>query len=499
MTRGDPTQTVPSDFAVRMRIRDATRQHVRDAGLRPPQTLARLRHRAGACLEALDLAGRGFDHFTMILLNNALWESYFPSIPRERRLLLLPFCLRHQATCPAPRDDLGLVCAGCGACSVPTLSEEAERLGMPVLVAESSSRVADWVERGDIEAVVGVSCLASLEKAFPSMLRHAVPGLAIPLTVDGCADTAFDPLPLRDALAIPEDGRARTVPFAAIRERMARLFTEESVRRYIHAGTGALRQFPSEIFRALCAHGKHHRPAVVYGCYAALSEEPGFPGHLEPLALAVECFHKASLIHDDMEDGDDTRYGEPALHKRIGAAAALNAGDFLIGEGYRLLGHEAVPASMRAELVAEAARAHGELSLGQAREFEARVDGDDPAQRLETHRLKTAPAFRVALAVGAIAAGRFEAHRALFHRFADALGVAYQLSDDLDDDAPNPASAVDALMLSTGGDRAAARAEIAALRDTYTENAYDVLEETHDTVLKLYLHRLAGKVLSHGE
>ena len=54
--------------------------------------------------------------------------------------------------------------------------------------------------------------------------------------------------------------------------------------------------------------------------------------------MAVECFHKASLIHDDIEDGDDRRYGQPALHTEHGVPVALNVGDFLLGEGYRLIG-----------------------------------------------------------------------------------------------------------------------------------------------------------------
>ena len=51
----------------------------------------------------------------------------------------------------------------------------------------------------------------------------------------------------------------------------------------------------------------------------------------------MECFHKASLIHDDIEDDDAQRYGEPTLHVEHGVPVALNVGDLLIGEGYRLL------------------------------------------------------------------------------------------------------------------------------------------------------------------
>ena len=61
------------------------------------------------------------------------------------------------------------------------------------------------------------------------------------------------------------------------------------------------------------------------------------PEDLRKVAVAVECFHKASLIHDDIEDNDALRYGEKTLHEEHGVAVALNVGDLLIGEGYRLL------------------------------------------------------------------------------------------------------------------------------------------------------------------
>ena len=51
---------------------------------------------------------------------------------------------------------------------------------------------------------------------------------------------------------------------------------------------------------------------------------------LKKVAVAVECFHKASLVHDDIEDNDAERYGEPALHSQHGVPVALNAGDLLI-------------------------------------------------------------------------------------------------------------------------------------------------------------------------
>ena len=91
----------------------------------------------------------------------------WPTIPYERRLLLMPKCLRVEAKCPAPFDEFGLLCKKCGLCSIQDLQNEAERLGYAVLVAEGSAIVMAIIETGKIDAIVGVSCLSVLERAFP--------------------------------------------------------------------------------------------------------------------------------------------------------------------------------------------------------------------------------------------------------------------------------------------------------------------------------------------
>ena len=485
-------QTVPQDAAIREKIRLAAADHVRAAGLNPPLSLHLLTRHAEQLLSELDLNGRGFDHYVMIELNNALWAPYFPHIARKQRILLLPFCLRKQPECPAGHDDLGLICRNCGQCGIPRLSAGADALDMPVLVAESSSAVADWVEQGEIQAVVGVSCLESLEKSFPAMLRSAVPGIAVPLLRDGCKDTAFDPDDLDRALAVPQGTDLHEFSYSTVRERINALFTPDGVSAYIPGNL-----LRDEAVRALSAHGKHYRPKITAGCWSALTASaPDLPDYLEPVALAVECFHKASLIHDDIEDEDAERYGEPACHVRLGLAPALNLGDYLIGLGYRLFCHESIPHEMRAALCEEAALAHCELALGQAKEFEALRQPVFTAEEcLNIHRLKTAPAFRVALFAAAVAAGRFDELRAVFHAFSDKLGAAYQLYDDLEDTEDNPASAVDVLMRSNGWGREAARAETVRMYQAQREDIYDLLEQVGDVPLKIFLYRLAGKVL----
>jgi len=101
-----------------------------------------------------------------VLLNNEMWREQLAAVPFERRLLLLPKCLRVEDRCPAPFDEFGLLCKQCGLCTIQDLQAEAERLGYAVLVAEGSAIVMSLIQTGKIEAIVGVSCLSVLERAF---------------------------------------------------------------------------------------------------------------------------------------------------------------------------------------------------------------------------------------------------------------------------------------------------------------------------------------------
>ena len=93
----------------------------------------------------------------------------------------------------------------------------------------------------------------------------------------------------------------------------------------------------------LATGGKRWRPYLTTCTYMALESDrqedaPELTSAVKKAVVAIECFHKASLIHDDIEDGDEQRYQRPTLHTAVGVPVALNVGDFLVGEGYRLLG-----------------------------------------------------------------------------------------------------------------------------------------------------------------
>ena len=142
-----------------------------------------------------------------ILVSNEAWRDTLATMPYERRLLLLPKCLRVEDKCPAPFDEFGLLCKQCGLCTIQDLQEEAERLGYAVLVAEGSAIVMALIQTGKIDAIVGVSCLSVLERAFPYMEAAAIPGVAIPLLQDDCNDTAVDIDWVWDVIHLTSDDR----------------------------------------------------------------------------------------------------------------------------------------------------------------------------------------------------------------------------------------------------------------------------------------------------
>ncbi len=145
-------------------------------------------------------------------------------------------------------------------------------------------------------------------------------------------------------------------------------------------------------------------------------------------AAAIELLHCASLVHDDLPtfDNADTRRGRPCVHKVAGEAIALLTGDALIVAAFETLARFAPPKKVAA-LVSELALGAGSVRgivAGQAWESEAAVLLE------QYHRAKTGSLFAAAGAMGAIAAG---GDKQPWHRFGEAIGLAYQAVDDLND------------------------------------------------------------------
>lgn len=423
----------PSEKAMRDKIRTCVYEYCRHHSLVAPLALDEIDAHARRILETTDW-DRSLKAFIMVLVGNEMWRSTVAGTPFDRRILLLPQCMKSSTGCRAEMDALGLLCVECGKCSIGEIQRDAEKLGYQVVVAEGSTIVAALLANGEADAVVGVSCLQALEKSFRPLMAHAVPGIGVPLLKNGCADTTVDMEWIREVLAMRDDARPnRRLNLTALRQEVDSWFEPAYLASILCLSGSVTEQIAIEW---LLKGGKRWRPLLAAGVSRVLRDGNSSDlGAIKRLAVAVECFHKASLVHDDIEDEEEQRYGEPALHKKYGLAVALNVGDLLIGEGYRLIAGTGVTADQIRAMLEVASRGHRTLCVGQGEELLLRKTPASLslAAVLDIFRRKTAPAFDVALQLGAVAAGCDFETRNLLSRFSDAMGVAYQIRDDLAD------------------------------------------------------------------
>jgi geranylgeranyl diphosphate synthase type II len=424
-----PQDNIPQTLSERLRLRDLVAAYCAEKKPTPPLPVAELRSHAELLALSHGLGNRHIDYLG-VLINNELWKEHLASVPFERRLLLMPKCLRVEEKCPAPFDEFGLLCKQCGLCTIQDLQAEAERLGYAVLVAEGSAIVMAIIETGKIDAIVGVSCLSVLEKAFPFMEAAAIPGVAIPLLQDDCANTTVDLDWVWETIHLSAGDRTRRLDLDALRHEVDGWFSIAALSETLGAPAGRTQELAHAW---LAKAGKRWRPFLTV-CALRACSEVATHASLRGLALAVECFHKASLIHDDIEDQDATRYGEPTLHEEAGVPLALNVGDYLLGEGYRLIAAHAPPETV-ARMVTVAAEGHRQLSLGQGSELEwmRHPEALSTMEVLAIFKGKTAPAFAVALTIGALLGGAGEEELEAIAAYSEALGIAYQINDDLED------------------------------------------------------------------
>lgn len=181
-----------------------------------------------------------------------------------------------------------------------------------------------------------------------------------------------------------------------------------------------------EIGRAFLARGgKRLRPRICAAAYRHAC--PDGTADLSALQEAVECFHKASLVHDDIQDGDRERYGQPALWCAYGVPCAIAVGDWLMAEGMCLVDGAAFPNVQ--EMARLRSRAIRELCEGQGDELCGRGDYVSVCAR------KTGALFALAAGLGALAAG---ADPQPYWDWGVAFGVLYQVRDDIADQGATP-------------------------------------------------------------
>ncbi|HUG93430.1 MAG TPA: polyprenyl synthetase family protein, partial [Planctomycetaceae bacterium] len=511
---------VPETLELREQIKAAAERYAEPLDKSNPFTRAELEQHGRALLDQLGLPEK-YLGFTMVLIGNFFWKRQFLATPFNRRMLLLPHCLKHAEGCPADYDEFGLDCEKCGACSIADYKVRAEQLGYKVLVAEGSPIVLKIIVAGYIDGILGVACLNVLEKAIDKVLIAGVPSYAVPLHTGDCKNTSLDESWIWEVIEQYEPLPApQTTSYVPLMRSANRLFDERfdtllpRVRsKPERKGTGSRPMSPDPANPAnasvpvpflsatgdngngrqngrdtaasaspkesplaqteriaydwLINGGKRFRPFITLAAHDALTggsekgvrplpagdpssdkrastggltpfSPPAFPDGVSRVAMAIEAFHKASLVHDDIEDDDLYRYGQETLHRRHGLGTAINVGDYLIGLGYRLVNsaRSEIGAEAACDIVERMAAAHIKLCDGQGAEMAWQAAGElslTPLDALQIYALKTAPAFEAALYAGLRMAGPVQEYEEMIPTFSRHLGVGFQILNDLKD------------------------------------------------------------------
>lgn len=188
---------------------------------------------------------------------------------------------------------------------------------------------------------------------------------------------------------------------------------------------------------ALLAPGKRLRPLVLFACADALQRD-SFDGCL-PAALAVEHVHAYSLVHDDLPgmDNDDMRRGKPTVHVAFDEGTAILAGDALLTNAFVHASRSRHNAARIVEALALAAGSAG-MAGGQHDDVQGGAATVDDLVRI--HAKKTGALFRAAAEMAALAVDRPDA-RAALATYGAALGLAFQIGDDVLDVTADPSRA----------------------------------------------------------
>ncbi len=445
-------KVVPETRELRDRIRAAAREFTRDWDRSKPLSRAEATLRAEQFVQWLGI-GQQYLGFCLVALMNEFWRDQVAAVPFHRRLLLLPHCLKNAEGCPADYDEFGLDCRKCGQCSVADFKVRAEELGYKVLVSEGTPIVLKIIVSGHVDAIVGVACLNVLERAFDKVLLAGIPCVATPLLSSNCRNTSVDDDWVAELIEVKlEPPSVRTRSYVSLMRAAAGMFDEPELSRLAprvrntgKSDSDPLARQEAIAYEWLMEGGKRSRPFITLAVYdalmggrATLADTAELPDAVKRTALAIETFHKASLVHDDIEDDDTFRYGRETLHRQYGVGPAINVGDYLIGLGYRLVSRErhSLGFDVAADILDKLADAHLRLSEGQGAELlwrDAVNQSISPLEALKIYALKTAPAFEAALYAGARLAGDATPYEKLFADFSRNLGVAFQILNDLKD------------------------------------------------------------------
>ncbi|NIP85189.1 MAG: polyprenyl synthetase family protein [Planctomycetales bacterium] len=214
---------------------------------------------------------------------------------------------------------------------------------------------------------------------------------------------------------------------------------DAALQRYTDFDDGCPPRLKEAIRYGLLAPGKRLRPLLVLFAAEACGSRSG---QALPAACAVEMVHAYSLIHDDLPamDDDDLRRGRPTCHKRFDEATAILAGDALLARAFEVLADEIQPPSVALECCRTLAHAAGATNLvgGQADDLAGETEdlgGLGVERQLSLlqsiHGRKTGAMIAAAVRLGGLVAQADAEQTRALQEYADRVGLAFQIADDL--------------------------------------------------------------------
>ena len=193
---------------------------------------------------------------------------------------------------------------------------------------------------------------------------------------------------------------------------------------------------------SLMAGGKRLRPILVIATYELFKDNYE---ECMPFAVAIEMVHNFSLIHDDLPeiDNDDFRHGKPTNHKKFNQATALLAGDNLLNQAYIVISEELLKSisteyKNKVKAFNEFAKATDRMLIGEYLDVE--LEGKEISKEMlqYIHENKTGALLKLCVRMGAILAGATENDIKKLSIYADKIGLAFQIKDDILSEEGNP-------------------------------------------------------------
>ncbi len=210
------------------------------------------------------------------------------------------------------------------------------------------------------------------------------------------------------------------------------LRAEETIEQCIPPATTHPARLHQAIHYALLNGGKRIRPMLAYATAELFEIDPAT---VDPAAAAIEMVHAYSLVHDDLPamDDDDLRRGQPTCHKTFDEATAILAGDALQTLAFETLSSADHSAEIRLQWIQQLATASGADGMvgGQMIDLEAEQQSLNSDALCTMHRKKTGALIRASVLMGATPAEISTTDQAQLETFADRIGLAFQVQDDI--------------------------------------------------------------------